>query len=56
MKKFKFVIHTLLFEFEHEIEKEAEDDVTEKELEDYLRQFILDNIEGYWEEIESEDE
>ena len=52
MKKFRFVVQTGYHGCNYKTEEVFDDDVTEKELEDCLREFIFDHIEGYWEEIE----
>jgi hypothetical protein len=51
MKTFKFVILTGYPKAYYETEEAFEDDVTEKELEECLWQFIFEHIEGYWEEV-----
>jgi len=51
MKTYKFVVETGYVGAEHEEVFEFEDDVTEKELDKCLNDYIHECVEGYYKEI-----
>lgn len=54
MREIKLVINTGYVNCTHEEIIEVEDDTTDKEINQILREFLHENIDEYWEEIEGE--
>lgn len=48
MKKVHFYIGTGFYNARHEKIEEFDDNVTEEELDDYLEDFVADNIDSSW--------